>query len=153
MNDQHQHADLLIGVHIDREPYDSPDHTTGAALYALGSVAPHHDLFREVAGDAEDELIERNHRPVRLNQDEHFYSQKAFTIIVNAEAKEVARNRLSFEDVVKLAFEMPPSGPNILITVDYGMGPPANPQGSLQKGQSVRIKNGIVFDVTATDRS
>jgi hypothetical protein len=153
MNDQHQHADLLVRVHIDREPHGSPDHTTGAALYALGGVDHHHDLFREVAGDAEDELIERNDHPIRLKQDEHFYSQKVFTIIVNAEAKEVVRNRLSFEDVVRLAFETPPSGPNILITVDYGMGPPANPQGSLVKGQSVRIKNRMVFDVTATDRS
>jgi hypothetical protein len=153
MNDQHQHADLLVRIHIDREPYDSPDHTTGAALYTLGGVDHHHDLFREVAGDAEDELIERNDHPVRLTQDEHLYSQKVFTIIVNAETKEVVKNQLSFEDAVKLAFETPPSGPNILITVDYGMGPPANPQGSLLKGQSVRIKNGMVFDVTATDRS
>ncbi|WGJ15969.1 multiubiquitin domain-containing protein [Methylocapsa sp. D3K7] len=147
-----EHTDH-IRIHVDREPYYSPDPTTGAALYALGGVPEHHDLFREVSGDGEDELIERHARDVRLKLDEHFYSQKVFTIIVDTEAKEVAKNRLTFDDVVKLAFETPPSGPDILITVDYGMGPPENPHGSLRKGQSVRIKNGMVFDVSATDRS
>jgi hypothetical protein len=142
-----------LRIHIDREPYRSPNPTSGAALYALGGVAEHHDLFREVAGDHEDELIERHAHDVHLHEDEHFYSQKVFTIIVDAEPKEVVKNHLSFDDVVKLAFETPPSGPDILITVDYGMGPHINPQGSLKKGQSVRIKNGMVFDVTATDRS
>ena len=61
-----------------------------------------------VSANAEDELIERNDHPVRLTQEEHFYSQKVFTIIVNAKAKEVVKNRPSFEDVVKLAFETPP---------------------------------------------
>jgi hypothetical protein len=149
---ENEHADH-VRIHVDREPYDSPNPTTGAALYALGGVAEHHDLFREEGGDEEDELIERRARDVRLKLDEHFYSQKVFTIIVDTEAKEVAKNRLTFDDVVKLAFETPPAGPNILITVDYGMGPPENPQGSLRKGQSVHIKNGMVFDVSATDRS
>jgi hypothetical protein len=142
-----------VPIHIDRELYESPNPTTGAALYALANIAEHHDLFREVGGDREDELIERHAHDVHVEQDQHFYSQKVFTIIVNAEEKEVVKNRLTFDDVVKLAFETPPTGPNILITVDYGMGPRENPQGSLRQGQSVRIKNGMVFDVTATDRS
>jgi hypothetical protein len=149
---ENEYADHLR-IHIDRESHDSPNPTTGAALYALGGVTEHHDLFRETAGDIEDELIERHTHDLRLKPDEHFYSQKVFTIIVNTEDKEVTKNRLTFDDVVKLAFETPPSGPNILITVDYGMGPPENPQGSLRKGQSVRIKNRMVFDVSATDRS
>jgi hypothetical protein len=148
----HEQADR-VRIHIDRERYDSPNPTSGAALYALGGVAEHHDLFRETSGDQEDELVERHAHRVRLTPDEHFFSQKVFTIVVDTEHKEVAKNRLSFEDVVKLAFETPPAGPNILITIDYGMGPPENPQGSLVKGQSVRIKNGMVFDVSATDRS
>ena len=155
MTDTHQDGAIgaKVRIHIDREPYESPSPTSGAALYALGGVAEHHDLFREVGGDREDELIERRALDVHLTLDQHYYSQKVFTIIVDTEPKEVTKNRLTFDDVVKLAFETPPSGPNILITVDYGMGPPENPQGSLQKGQSVRIKNGMVFDVTATDRS
>lgn len=75
------------------------------------------------------------------------------TIIVNAQKKEVEGRRISFAQLVKLAFETPPSGENILITIDYGNGPPANPKGSLKPGETVKIKNKMVFDVTATDRS
>jgi hypothetical protein len=142
-----------VRIHIDREPYRSPSSTTGAALYSLASIPDHRELFREVGGDHEDELVDRHAKHLALKLDEHFYSQKAVNIIVNAEPKEVVKRRLTFDDVVKLAFENPPSGPNILITVEYGMGPPQNPKGSLRKGESVRVANGMVFDVTATDRS
>jgi hypothetical protein len=49
-----------VQIHIDREPRDSATPTTGSALYALGNVAAHRDLFREVVGDEEDELIPRD---------------------------------------------------------------------------------------------
>lgn len=142
-----------VRIHIDRERYESPNPTTGAALYALGGVPEHFDLFREIGGDREDELIERNDHKVHVKEDEHFYSQKVFTIIVNTEKKEVAKNRLTFDEVVKLAFDPVPTGKDVLITVDYAKGPPENPKGSMKKGQTVRIKNGMIFDVTATDRS
>ncbi len=142
-----------VRIHIDRAPHESPNPTTGKEIYVLGEVAEHHDLFREIGGNHEDELVERHAHDIKLKADEHFYSQKVYTVIVNTEPKEVAKNRLSFDEVVKLAFDPVPSGPNILITVDYGMGPHENPKGSLRQGQSVRIKNQMVFDVTATDRS
>jgi hypothetical protein len=49
-----------VRIHIDREPYESHNPTTGEALYKLGGVAEHHDLFLGEVGDHEDELIERN---------------------------------------------------------------------------------------------
>jgi hypothetical protein len=79
--------------------------------------------------------------------------RRTFTIIVNAEKKQVEGPQISFDQLVKLAFKTPPTGENILITIDYGKGPPANPKGSLKPGQSVNIQDGMVFDVTATDRS
>jgi hypothetical protein len=60
---------------------------------------------------------------------------------------------LSFDQIVKLAFENPPSGPNIMFTVTYRNGPPKNPEGTLLEGQSVRIKDKMVFNVTPTDKS
>jgi len=140
-------------IHIDREPYDSPTPTTGLALYALGHVALHRDLFREVGGDAEDELVERGAEGIHLKPEEHFYSQKVFSIVVNAQKREVAEPKLSFAEVVKLAFPIPPEGQNIMFTIKYRKGPGVNPRGSLLEGQSVRVKNGMIFDVTPTDRS
>ncbi len=142
-----------VRIHIDREPYESPSPTTGMALYALGHVAAHRDLFREVSGDDEDELITRDAIDIHLKQDEHFYSQKVFTIAVNAQKKEVAETKLSFDEVVKLAYPIPPDGQNIMFTIKYRKGPHENPKGSLLEGETVRIKNGMIFDVTPTDRS
>jgi hypothetical protein len=144
---------LCVRVHIDRERYESVSPTTGAALYALASIPEHRELFRELSGDREDELVHRDGTHIHLTEDEHFYSQKDFNIYVNTETKEVAKRRLSFEDLVKLAFEHPPTGPNIHITIEFGNGPPQNPSGDLLKGQTVVICDGMVFDVVATDRS
>jgi len=142
-----------VRIHIDREPYQSPTPTSGEALYALGNVSAHRDLFLEVAGEEEDELIPREATNVLLKQDEHFYSQKVFAIVVNAQKKEVAETKLFFDEVVKLAFPIPPEGQNIMYTIKYRKGPKQNPKGSLLEGKSVYIKNGMIFDVTTTDRS
>lgn len=148
-----QNSPRRVRIRIDRAPYDSDTPTTGAELYSLGHVAQHRDLFREMGGDEEDQLIERAATDVRLTPDEHFYSQKVFAIAVNAQKKEVAETKLTFDDVVKLAFPIPPTGPNIMFTIKYRKGPQINPKGSLLEGHSVRIKNGMIFDVTPTDRS
>jgi len=146
-------ADEIVRIHIDRQPYDSPTPTSAAALYALGHVSLHRDLFREVGGDDEDQLVERDVATVVLKPDEHFYSQKVIAIVVNAQKKEVAETKLTFDEVVKLAYPIPPDGQNIMFTIKYRKGPKANPKGSLLEGQSVRIKDGMIFDVTPTDRS
>ena len=90
---------------------------------------------------------------MHVKEDEHFYSEKEVTIVVNAQPKKTVETRLSYSEVVALAFPNPVTGPNILYTVDYSKGPPKNLNGSLVEGQSVRIKNKMVFDVTKTDRS
>jgi hypothetical protein len=72
---------------------------------------------------------------------------------VNGQKKTVTTKRVSFEEIVKLAFPTPPQGTNILYTVSYEDGPRINPQGSLKEGQSVFVKNWMIFNVTATDKS
>lgn len=63
-----------VRIHIDRKPYESPNPTTHAALYTLGKIQAGYELFREVQGDHEDEAIPNDAGPIRLKQDEHFYS-------------------------------------------------------------------------------
>jgi len=77
---------------------------------------------------------------------------KEYTIIVNTREKVVTEKELSFSDIVALAYETPPTGPNIVFTVTYRRGH-GNQQGSLVEGQSVKIKDGMVFDVSCTDKS
>lgn len=75
------------------------------------------------------------------------------TIIVNGRSKEVGTKELSYDDIVNLAFDNnPPTGPYVVITVTYSKGVDRK-EGSMQKGDMVRIKEGMIFDVTATDRS
>jgi hypothetical protein len=143
----------LLRIHIDREIYTSPNPTTGEALYVLAAIPKHRELFREVGGDKEDELIPRDAEKVHLVEDVHFYSQKAVMVAVNGEPFEISETHLSFEEVVKLAFPVPPQGQCIEFTVTYRQGPPANPKGTLTAGHSVKIKDRMKFDVTATDRS
>jgi hypothetical protein len=52
----------------------SPTPTTGAALYALGSVPDTYVLFREVQGHRDDELAPKTEAPIHLTEWEHFYS-------------------------------------------------------------------------------
>lgn len=142
-----------VRIHIDREAYASRDPTTGEALYRLGEIEHGEELFRELGGNQEDELVPRDATPVNLNLDEHFYSQKTFRLIVNLEEKFVVKKKQSFNDIVKLAYPVPPPGPTPDYTVGYRKGPAANPKGSLVQGQSVKVKDGMIFDVTPSDKS
>ena len=151
---EHKHH---VRIHIDQEHHESPNPTTGETLYKLGHVQPGYDLFREVRGDKEDPVVENDAEPIHLREDEHFHSGPAqprkFTIIVNGQKKVVTTRTVTFDEIVKLAFPTPPAGANILYTVSYEDGPRVNPQGSLKEGQTVKVKNGMIFNVTATDKS
>jgi hypothetical protein len=76
-----------------------------------------------------------------------------FHIVVNAREKTVHTDELSFEHVVRLAFDPVPIGPNILITVSYRNAAGPKPAGTLVRGETVTIKNETVFNVTVTDKS
>jgi hypothetical protein len=72
-------------------------------------------------------------------------------IIVNARPKEWTNDTISFDEVVKLAFPDLPPDPNRIFTVTYKKG---KNQGSLvQGGPPLPAENGMVFDVTATNKS
>lgn len=80
-------------------------------------------------------------------------TKKTTTIIVNTRKREVEGKEVSFEQIVKLAFETPPSGENIEITVAYRKGPSGNQSGTMHPGERIKVTEGMIFDVTATDKS
>jgi hypothetical protein len=141
-----------VRIHINRQKYVSPNPTTGKHLYELGHIQPHQELFREVGGDHEDQPVPNNDHVIHLNEDEHFYSERVYEVIVNARKKEVTTHYLTFDEVVKLADEPPPA-PTTVYTITYRKGPHENPEGDLLQGQKVRVKNGMVFNVKRTDKS
>jgi hypothetical protein len=75
------------------------------------------------------------------------------TIIVNGREKTISSKELSFAQLVTLAFEIPPTGENIVFTMTYRRGQGDKPEGSLVYGEAVKIKKGMIFNVTATDKS
>ncbi len=77
---------------------------------------------------------------------------KKYTIIVNSRQKTVENERITYSEVIHLAFENPPTGDHIEITVAYRNGPRGT-QGFLTKGQSVKIIDDMIFNVKATDKS
>jgi len=79
-------------------------------------------------------------------------SPKGLVIFVNAEAHTVSDRDISFEELVALASGLP-TGENILYGVTYQRGQGNKPTGTLVAGQSVKVKNEMIFSVTATDRS
>lgn len=80
--------------------------------------------------------------------------KKMVVIIVNGRPKEVYEKELSFEEIVNLAFDNnPPTGDNIVITVTFTKGPGAKKEGSLLPGDTVKIRDRMVFNVSATDKS
>ena len=70
-------------------------------------------------------------------------------IIVNGTAHEVSKGELAFEQVVGFAYETPPYGEFTEYSVTYRRGPNGNREGILDPGESVKVKNHMIFDVTA----
>jgi hypothetical protein len=80
--------------------------------------------------------------------------EKAVTIIVNGRERTVSKGELTFDEVVRLAFDNPPYGANTLFTITYRKGGNEHrPDGHLIEGGTVKVKKGSVFNVTATDKS
>lgn len=78
---------------------------------------------------------------------------KETTIVVNGRQKTVASKTLTFDEVVALAFDNPPTGENVLFTITYQRGMGNKPEGSLTVGEEVKVKEGMIFNVTSTNRS
>jgi len=152
-----QESGRKVRVHINGRSLELPNPISGVALYAAAHLADGEVLYREVTGNREDELVAKELSSLTLAQDEHFYSahphKVEHVIIVNARRKTVTGRKISFEEVVKLAFPGGPPTPQTVYTVAYSNGPPRNPEGKMVAGQTVKIRDGMVFDVTETSRS
>jgi hypothetical protein len=79
------------------------------------------------------------------------HGHKQVTIIVNARPHQVAKEKICFADVVALSGL--PGGDNVTFTVTYRRGDGHKPEGSLVDGECVPVKDGMIFNVTRTDKS
>lgn len=140
----------------DKEYVSYKQWISGAELREKGNVPANMDIYLKVDEGWEDDFIEDDElvdlaRPGK----ERFVTvpkSTSYTIRVNGDEKEWKKNVISFEEVLSLAF------PSInhdrtAYTMKYSNGPRQNPNGSMDKGDIVYIKNKMIFNVTETNRS
>jgi hypothetical protein len=81
------------------------------------------------------------------------HEEKVTEIVVNGQKKAFEGKDISYRQVVELGFDNPWGNPNVIYTVTYTRGHDDKPQGTLVDGQSAKVKKGMVFNVTRTDKS
>ena len=79
--------------------------------------------------------------------------KKTVTIIVEGTPHEWPKDLITYAEVVTL--EVPDYGqhPEITYSVTYKKGPESNHEGILAPGGSVKVKDGMVFNVSETGQS
>jgi hypothetical protein len=79
---------------------------------------------------------------------------KPVAIIVNGRPKQWSSKEISFEEVIALAFDTPPDSNDTIFSVTYRKGGNEHrPEGVMVAGDSIKVKDGTVFNVSATNRS
>lgn len=78
-------------------------------------------------------------------------NDKTYSIIVNGRPREVTRHKLTYLEVVQLAYPGEEPSDTIVFTVTYSN--PHGKDGSLVAGDVVKIKDGVIFNVVRTDQS
>lgn len=84
---------------------------------------------------------------------EKMQHDKEVTIIVNAREKAWNKKEISYQEVIELAFGSYSDDPNMVYTITFAKGEKSHKQGSMVKGDSVKVKNGMIFNVTQTNKS
>jgi hypothetical protein len=133
------------------------EYVTGKQIKHLGGILLHDDLFLVVEKPGEDELISDNAKVnLALPGVEHFYSvevDKVVVIIVNGTPKKWDSRKISFKEIIEIAYGNYIDLPTMVYTVAYEDGPKQNPEGSMIKDSVVFVKNKMIFHATATDKS
>jgi hypothetical protein len=127
---------------------------TGAEIRELGNISPDDDIYLDIKEGWEDDLI-KDDEVVDLARPgvEHFVSRPRHNveIIVNASRKKYDKPKISYEEVVILAFGN--YDPNRSYTVKYTDGPHQNPKGLMSKGTEVFVQHNMQFNVASTHQS
>lgn len=148
--------DRSFRIHLDDRAIDwGAQHISGATLKALAGVdVEDFDVWQLVVGGADTLIGNKEYADLDKPGVERFATKPfSVTIIVNARKRAVTKRRISYWEVVKFAFPDAQPDPLKVYTVNYDHGPHQNPEGWLVEGQIVKVKEGMTFYVTFTDKS
>jgi Multiubiquitin len=154
MNQEIQHP-RVVRIHIDKQLYESPTLTTGAALYLLAHIPAGLQLFKEGHGNDGDSAIADDGTAVELQNGDHFRTGKpepaGTTIYVNTDPVVWDRPQICYDELVKLAFPDGPFDDNVRYSITWTK--PDGSEGAVLKGGKVKVVDGMKFDVRNTDKS
>lgn len=155
-NQKGENGKHLLELTINGKKYAwDQQYINGAEIRKLGHITQYEDIFLAVKKPWEDEPI-LDDKQVNLARPEieHFYSKgKEVIIIVNGTPHKWTKTKISFKEVIVLAFGQYIDKPTMVYTVAYEDGPKQNPEGSMFVGQEAFVKNKMIFNATATDKS
>ncbi|MDO8513388.1 MAG: multiubiquitin domain-containing protein [bacterium] len=89
------------------------------------------------------------------NQEEKHEGQghdKTTTIYVNGREEQVTGKMITFQRVIEIAFGNYEENENIVYTVSYSKGNDPD-EGTMVKGDEVKVKKDMIFNATRTDKS
>jgi hypothetical protein len=79
--------------------------------------------------------------------------RKPLTIIVNGREKQWSESKISFREVVILAFGSYEDTPQILYTVTHKPADKSQHEGTMVDGDEVNVHPGMIFNVARSDKS
>ncbi|MDQ8208822.1 multiubiquitin domain-containing protein [Coraliomargarita sp. SDUM461003] len=140
---------------------DHPEYTnrreqTGASLRRLFDLDDDVELLIDTMSP--NDIVIADEDPVDLGQSNVLITRDRncdplrINIIVNARPKVATKCRLSYREIVELAFPNPNFATQVF-TVTYCKGPRRKPEDSLSDGDTVKIVEGMEFNVTQTNKS
>ncbi len=88
-----------------------------------------------------------------MSEDKNKEKDKTVTIFVNAVAHESPKGMISYAEVVTLDVPDYPQHPEITYSVTYSRGHGERPEGVLNIGETVKVKEGMRFRVSPTGQS
>ena len=151
---------------IDNQPCEVEKNVLTVRDILLRADKPeeHHDMYKliRVTKEGQKEIL---YSPVQgpettpdykvhLQEEECFEIDiAAVAITVNASEKRWPKQEISYKALIELAFDSYEDNPNIAHTIVYFGGPPENQEGSIVENGKVKIIDGMVFNVTKTDKS
>lgn len=145
----------VVRIHIDKQIYESPNPTTGAALYLLARIPEALRLFKEGRAHDEDTPIINDGAGVELKNGDHFRTGKpepaGITIFVNTDPVAWDRPQISYDELVKLAFPDGLFDGKVRYSITWTK--PDGTEGAVLKGGKVKVVDGMKFDVRNTDKS
>ena len=147
-----------LKIKVDNKQYEVEEcFMTPLEIMDLAGINPDRFYLKEIRkGNVEVSYKDDVEHKIAITKKSSFVScerEEIKCVIVNAREKAWSNEKISFDDVVKLAYGEVSTNPNVIYTINYKRGVPSKPEGSMVKGEVIYVKNKMIFNVTQTNRS